>query len=121
MHSKRACPAKYCKQGEQREDAVTPTKRACPGKYCEQDCPTDDNDIQNQTRDGVSGRIGRGGGTQPIFGGSPTIGSLYVVDLGEFVEENSGKDSCEEGKLERDSGDEAIVNGTSSISLPMKH
>ena len=74
----------------------------------------------NKTKQGMGclSGLGGGGGTQPIFG-SPALGNLYVLGLGEVVDEDSGKGNAdEEEKLEKDNEDEAIVNGTASSSLP---
>ena len=117
--SQRACPAKYCEQHKQGADTIS-TQRACPAKYCKQNVTPDERVTLNQTRDGVSDRIGGGGGTQPIFGGLPAYSSLDVKNQGELVDDDSGMKGIDDRELEMADGGCAKVNGTGSRSYLMK-
>ena len=127
--TQRACPAKYCESQEVKrseslssvevvnssgvqELGMMSTQRACPAKYCERDVTLDERATQNHTRDGVSDRIGGGGGTQPIFGGLPTNNTLDAEDLREIIDDDSGMKSIDDRELEKADGDDANVNGT---------
>ena len=119
-----ACPAKS------RTTNSTSTEWACPVKSCtaegERVCsakyePKDGGDNTSKleyTRVGVYDRIGRGGGTQPIFGSSmydDLNGAIVRLDE-DKTEDNDGE--VNDG-LERDAeGDIALVNDGQVACLP---